>query len=76
MADSVPEFVGAGSEGKSKADKPESPNDSPLGVYSAFPYSPEPFADLSDTARGALLGLDDIASKADVAARRLETEQA
>jgi hypothetical protein len=72
----VPEVVGAGTEGKKGPDQPENPNDSPLGVYAPFPYSPEPFADLSETARGALLGLDDLASKADVAARRMEVEQA
>src|ERR1700674_2966958 len=56
--------------------QPENPNDSPLGVYAPFPYSPEPFAELSDGARGALLALDDICTKADVAARRMEVEQA
>lgn len=56
--------------------KPESPNDSPLGVYAPFPYSAEPFAELSEDARAALLGLDIIATKMDVAARRLEIEQA
>ena len=58
------------------SDQPEDPNDSPLGVYAPFPFSPEPFATLSDTARGALIGLDDICTKCDVAARRLEVEQA
>jgi hypothetical protein len=52
--DSVPEVVGAGTEGKN-TDAPESPNDSPLGVYASFPYSPEPFAELSDKARGTLI---------------------
>jgi hypothetical protein len=56
--------------------QPESPENSPLGVYSWFPYSSEPFADLSDDARGALMQLDIIATKTDVAARRLEVEQA
>lgn len=56
--------------------KPEGPNDSPLGVYASFPYSPEPFAELSEVARGALMQLDIVATKADVAARRLEIEQA
>ena len=60
----------------SGVDQIESPNDSPLGVYASFPYSPEPFADLSPKARGALLGLDDIATKTDIAARRMEVEQA
>ena len=75
MADTVPEVSGVSAEGNKKADKPESPNDSPLGVYAPFPFSSEPFADLSDTARGALLGLDDLVSKTDVAARRMEVEQ-
>jgi hypothetical protein len=77
MADDVSEVVGAGTEGaKGGSDaQPESPNDSPLGVYAPFPYSPEPFAELSDVARGAVLGLDDIATKTDVAARRMEVEQ-
>ena len=57
-------------------DKPESPNDAALGVFAPFPYSPEPFADLSSTARNVLMGLDDIATKSDVAARRMEVEQA
>jgi hypothetical protein len=74
--DSVPEVVGAGTEGKNSIDKPENPNDSPLGVYAPFPHSPEPFAELSDVARGALIGLDDICTKCDVAARRMEVEQA
>lgn len=56
--------------------KPESPNDSPLGVYAPFPYSAEPFAELSKDARAALITLDGIATKMDVAARRLEVEQA
>jgi hypothetical protein len=72
----VPEVTGAGTEGKKGSEQPENPNDSPLGVYAPFPYSPEPFADLSETARGALLGLDDLVSKCDVAARRMEVEQA
>ena len=75
MADDVSEVVGAGTEGKN-SDQPESPNDSPLGVYASFPYSPEPFAELSQGAKGALLALDDICTKADVAARRMEVEQA
>lgn len=77
MADDVSQVVGAGTEGaKGGSDaQPESPNDSPLGVYAPFPYSPEPFAELSDIARGALVGLDDIATKTDVAARRMEVEQ-
>ena len=77
MADATPEVTGVDSEGAKKpSDSPESPNDSPLGVYAPFPYSPEPFAELSDSGRLALLQLDDIATKADVAARRMEVEQA
>jgi len=53
----------------------ENPNDSPIGVYAPFPYSPEPFADLSEGAKNTLMHLDEIASKSDVAARRLEIEQ-
>lgn len=56
--------------------KPESPNDSPLGVYAPFPYSREPFAELSKEGRAALMGLDVIATKMDMSARRLEIEQA
>jgi hypothetical protein len=71
--DDVPTDVGtkSGSEAQS-----ENPNDSPLGVYAGFPYSPEPFANLSDKGRAALIGLDDIATKCDIAARRMEVEQA
>ena len=76
MPDDVSQVTGTTTEGQNKGDQKESPNDSPLGVYAPFPFSSEPFAELSDTARGALLGLDDIASKADVAARRMEVEQA
>lgn len=54
----------------------ENPNESPLGVYAPFPYSPEPFAELSSEARGALMDLDRIATQTDVAARRMEVEQA
>jgi hypothetical protein len=69
--------VGAGADVKNKAsEKSEDPNDSPLGVYAPFPYSPEPFAQLSDLARGALMGLDNIATRTDTAARRMEVEQA
>lgn len=57
-------------------DQTEDPNQSPLGVYAAFPYSAEPFANLSETGKGALMQLDGIASKTDVAARRMEVEQA
>jgi hypothetical protein len=71
----VPQNVGAGNEGANK-EQPESPNDSPLGVYAPFPYSPEPFAELSNGARLTLLALDDICTKVDVAARRMEVEQA
>ncbi len=54
----------------------EDPNDSPLGVYASFPYSPEPFAKLSDTARSALIQLDNICTQTDTYARRMEVEQA
>ena len=54
----------------------EDPNNSPLGVYAPFPFSPEPFANLSETAKGALMQLDSICTKVDVAARRMEVEQA
>ena len=56
--------------------KAESPNDAAVGVYAPFPYSPEPFVDLDQTIRAVLMGLDDIATKSDVAARRMEVEQA
>jgi hypothetical protein len=76
MADDVSQVTGTSAEGSNKSsDKPESPNDSPLGVYAEFPYSPEPFAELSDAARLGLLALDDLCTKADVAARRMEVEQ-
>jgi hypothetical protein len=76
MADDVSEVTGTSAEGTAKADSPEKPEDSPLGVYAPFPYSPEPFAELSDKARGTLISLDDLCAKADVAARRMEVEQA
>src|ERR1035437_590678 len=57
-------------------DNPESPNNSPLGVYAPFDYSSEPFAELSEDAKGALMQLDIICTKTDVAARRFEVEQA
>src|ERR1700686_1484112 len=55
--------------------QPEKPEDSPLGVYAPFPYSSEPFANLSEDAKGALMQLDILATKTDVAARRFEVEQ-
>jgi hypothetical protein len=76
MADDVSQVTGTSAEGTGKAEQPESPNNSPLGVYAPFPYSPEPFAELSDGARLSLMALDDLCTKADVAARRLEVEQA
>ena len=57
-------------------EQPESPKDSPLGVYAPFDYSSEPFAELSKDAEGALMQLDILATKTDVAARRFEVEQA
>jgi hypothetical protein len=58
------------------AEQKENPNESPLGVYAPFPYSPEPFVELSEEARGALKTLDSIATRTDTAARRMELEQA
>jgi hypothetical protein len=55
---------------------PEGPSDSPLGIYTSFPYSAEPFAELSKEAQNALMQLNDISGKTDTAARRLEIEQA
>jgi hypothetical protein len=55
--------------------QPEKPEDSPLGVYAPFPFSSEPFAELSEDAQGALMQLDITATKTDVAARRFEVEQ-
>jgi hypothetical protein len=78
LEETVSQNTGTGMEGsKGGSDSQnENPNDSPLGVYAPFPHSPEPFADLSDIARGALLQLDNIATQTDVAARRQEVEQA
>lgn len=76
MPDDVSAVTGLEAEGKNKGSQTEKPSDSPLGVYASFPYSPEPFAELSDKARGTLMALDDICTKADVAARRMEVEQA
>ena len=55
--------------------QPEKPEDSNLGALAPFDYSSEPFANLSEDARGALMQLDILATKTDVAARRLEIEQ-
>jgi hypothetical protein len=75
--DVVPQDKGAGSYKTGGQDSQnEDPNDSPLGVYAGFPYSPEPFAMLSEEARGALIGLDKIATSTDPYARRMEVEQA
>jgi len=57
-------------------EQPEKPEDSPLGMYAPIEYSSEPFAELSDDAKGALMQLDILATKTDVAARRFEVEQA
>ena len=76
MPDDVSQVTGTSAENTSKSDQPEKPGDSPLGVYAGFPYSPEPFAELSDSARLSLMALDDLCTKADVAARRMEVEQA
>ena len=56
-------------------EQPEKPQDSPLGMYAPIEYSSEPFADLSEKAQGALMQLDLLATKTDVAARRFEVEQ-
>lgn len=69
----VPTEIGVSSPNTEIA---ESPNDSPLGIYAPFPYSPEPFAQLSEEAKGALKTLDSVATKSDTAARRFEVEQA
>lgn len=64
-----------GGGGENSHSAPEDPNDSRLGLYSWFPYSPEPFVKLSEEARGALITLDMIATQTDEAARRMEIEQ-
>ena len=56
-------------------EQPEKPEDSPLGVYAPIEFSSEPFAKLSETAQAALMQLDLLATKTDVAARRFEVEQ-
>ena len=76
MPDDVSQVTGTSAEGQNKSDEKESPNNSPLGVFAPFPHSPEPFAELSDSARLSLMALDDLCTKADVAARRMEVEQA
>ena len=55
--------------------QPEDPSSSPLGMYAPLEYSSEPFAKLSEKAQGALMQLDLLATKTDVAARRFEVEQ-
>ena len=63
MADSE-SFGVATNVGKSSpnADAKENPNETPLGIFSPFPYSPEPFVDLSKDGREALLTFGDIAT--------------
>lgn len=56
-------------------EQPEKPQDSPLGVYAPIEYSSEPFAELSEKAQAAIMQLDLLATKTDVAARRFEVEQ-
>lgn len=76
MADNeVPKQDGIQSQ-KTPLDTPENPSDSPIGVFAPFPYSPEPFAELSEKAQGALMQLDITITKSDIAARRMEVEQA
>ena len=74
--DVVPQDKGAGSKLGGQDSQNEDPNESPLGVYAGFPYSPEPFAQLSEEAKGALIQLDKIATQTDTYARRMEVEQA
>ena len=77
MADSESLGVPTRAEASSpNADAKENPNESPVGVYAPFPYSPEPFVELSQDARAALITLDGIATRTDSAARRMEVEQA
>ena len=75
MADSeslgLPQQTSAGTENMA----PETPDDSALGLYSWFPYSPEPFVKLGQEARAALITLDQISTQTDEAARRFEIEQ-
>ena len=75
MADSeslgLPQQTSAGTD----VMPPESPDDSALGLYSWFPYSPEPFVKLSQDARSALITLDQISTQTDEAARRFEVEE-
>lgn len=71
-----PEPTNAGTVPDVDENMPELPEDSPLGVFAPFPYSSEPFAQLTEGAQGALMQLDNICSKTDVAARRMEVEQA
>jgi hypothetical protein len=73
---SDPNGVPANANHVNSSIQPEKPEDSPLGVYASFDYSSEPFAELSEQAVNTLLQLDMIAAKTDVAARRLEIEQA
>jgi len=55
--------------------QPEDPESSPLGVFAPLEYSSEPFAKLSENAQAALMQLDLLATKTDVAARRFCVEQ-
>jgi hypothetical protein len=56
-------------------EQPEGIDLSELGCYAPFDYSPEPFAELSEDAKAALLEIDSTTDKVDVASRRLEVEQ-
>lgn len=56
-------------------EQPEKASDSPLGMLAPIEYSSEPFAELSEAAQGALMQLDILCTKTDVAARRFEVEQ-
>lgn len=75
MAETTEQTANAGAT-TAKSIQPESPSDSPLGVYAPFPHSSEPFAELSEAGRSALMQLDSTATKTDVASRRMEIEQA
>jgi hypothetical protein len=76
MADNDKTGVATNAPVVALGEQPESPNSSPLGVYAPFPYSSEPFAEISPEAKAALMALDTICTKTDIAARRLEVEQA
>lgn len=61
---------------QSSVETEEGPETANLGEMAPHDFSMEEFAKLSEAAKGALLELDKITDQADVAARRLEVEQA